>query len=217
MKTKSFLQELPACILVLSQIITAIFLYGSLPDVVPIHWNIRGEIDNYGDKAAIFLLPFVSLFIFIVMSLASNFDPKFKSQSESARNKFVLIKFAIVLLLTTIFANTIFSMMSQKMPNIRLILGAASIFIAFVGNYMGKFRPNSTVGFRIPGTWLDEEGWNKTNRMSGRLLVISGILSFFAVLFLPIIAGTISFIGLTIAATLAAFFYAFRLKRKQDL
>ena len=35
----------------------AAWLYPSLPEQIPTHWNIRGEIDGYGGKWTLFLFP----------------------------------------------------------------------------------------------------------------------------------------------------------------
>ena len=33
------------------------WLYSSLPDQIPTHWNIRGEVDGYGGKWTLFIFP----------------------------------------------------------------------------------------------------------------------------------------------------------------
>jgi hypothetical protein len=34
-----------------------VWLYGSLPEQIPTHWNIRGEVDGYGGKWSLFMFP----------------------------------------------------------------------------------------------------------------------------------------------------------------
>jgi len=43
--------------------------YGELPAQIPIHFNGRGEVDGYGPKVMLWLLPVVNLGVFGLMSL----------------------------------------------------------------------------------------------------------------------------------------------------
>ncbi len=53
-------------------IITAVY-YPRLPDVIPIHYNILGEPDNFGSKTNILSLPAVSTAVFFALSVLSRF------------------------------------------------------------------------------------------------------------------------------------------------
>ena len=35
------------------------FVWNELPDQVPMHWNMQGEIDRYGDKTELISIPFM--------------------------------------------------------------------------------------------------------------------------------------------------------------
>ncbi|UJL45374.1 DUF1648 domain-containing protein [Virgibacillus sp. NKC19-16] len=56
-----------AFILIITMFVYAIFMYSKLPDEVPIHFNAAGEADNWGGKGAIFMLPFISLPMFMLL------------------------------------------------------------------------------------------------------------------------------------------------------
>ena len=45
-----------------------------------------------------------------------------------------------------------------------------------IGNYLPKTRQNYTIGFKLPWTYANEENWNKTNRLSGVINIVIGIL-----------------------------------------
>ena len=49
--------------------LTSIVTYNYLPEQIPIHYNGFGEVDNYGKKTSIFLLPIISSFLFVILSL----------------------------------------------------------------------------------------------------------------------------------------------------
>lgn len=56
------------CFLALTFFIT-IKNYPKLPDRIPIHFNIEGEADRYGHRKWIFFTPFLSLVIFVSMTI----------------------------------------------------------------------------------------------------------------------------------------------------
>jgi uncharacterized membrane protein len=53
--------------------ILAITTYQSLPEIIPIHYGIKGQADDWGSKAAIFILPVISLVLIIGMSILNRF------------------------------------------------------------------------------------------------------------------------------------------------
>ena len=61
--------------------------------------------------------------------------------------------------------------------NISLFIGIfMGITYIIVGNYLPKTRQNYTIGFKLPWTYANEENWNKTNRLSGVINIVIGIL-----------------------------------------
>lgn len=46
-----------------------ILAWGKLPDEIPGHFNGLGEVDRWGAKIELFILPFIGLFLWIVMGL----------------------------------------------------------------------------------------------------------------------------------------------------
>ena len=44
-------KELPLIAIVLLPFIYLAYLWNDLPSKVPMHWNLKGEIDRYGDKS----------------------------------------------------------------------------------------------------------------------------------------------------------------------
>lgn len=56
------------CVFVLS-LIYALISWPTLPDKIPGHFNGLGEVDRWGSKYEIIILPIIGLFIFVLMSL----------------------------------------------------------------------------------------------------------------------------------------------------
>ena len=52
-------------ILVMALIITTFMYWGKAPDIVPTHFNFKGEIDVYGSKNTLFILLPIVIIIYI--------------------------------------------------------------------------------------------------------------------------------------------------------
>jgi uncharacterized membrane protein len=57
-----------------------------------------------------------------------------------------------------------------------LLPAALAIGIVILGNYMGKVRSNFFFGIRTPWTLSSDLSWNKTHRLGGKLLVLTGLV-----------------------------------------
>lgn len=74
-------------------LLVAIYLYIKLPETVPIHWNAAAQIDNWGRKETIFIIP-VS---FLLCSLL--FDKKFIQSHELSPIKQMLSELILIFVL----------------------------------------------------------------------------------------------------------------------
>ena len=52
-------RELPNIIIVLIPFIYLAYIYNGLPETVPTHWNWKGEIDDWGKKSTVIMIPFL--------------------------------------------------------------------------------------------------------------------------------------------------------------
>jgi uncharacterized membrane protein len=76
-----------------------------------------------------------------------------------------------------------------------------------IGNYLPKARQNYTIGIKIPWTLADEENWNRTHRLAGRLWVASGILMVTIGLTRVVAAEWLAGMVLTVALVPCAYSY----------
>lgn len=57
--------------------VLTITYYASLPDIIPIHYNLTGHVDGFGSKTSILTLPIVSTIIFIGLTILNKFPHVF--------------------------------------------------------------------------------------------------------------------------------------------
>ena len=78
MKT-SVQTELPLIGIVLVPFIYLAYVWEKLPEKVPVHWNIEGQVDRYGDKSELILIPLLlPLLIYVLFTIIPKIDPKGK-------------------------------------------------------------------------------------------------------------------------------------------
>lgn len=171
-------------ILIGISIIISIVTYPYLPDQVPTHWNIHGEVDDYSSKLfQALLLPGMLIFIYLIFILPKKIDPK-KENFKKFGSSYYIIMIATMLLFNIIQVITTLVALgySIDMPMvIRIVVG---VLLVVIGNYLPRARQNFFMGVRTPWTLSSEKVWDRTHRLSSKVFVIVGIIMTLSV-FLP--------------------------------
>lgn len=170
-------------ILILMSVIATAFIYSSLPEKIPSHWNIRGEIDSYNNKSFVWFTSLLPLGIYLLMIYIPEIDPRRESYKKHKKAYKVLMNILVPFLIA-IHWITIFAALGHQISVARIIPIGVGILFMVIGNYMGQIRPNYTFGIRIPWTLADETVWKKTHRVGSFAFILSG--------FIFIIAGIIN-------------------------
>lgn len=65
-----------------------LFIFGSLPDSLPMHYNAAGEVDGWGGKGIIFILPAISVAVYVGLSVLSRYPNRYNYPvAVTAENK----------------------------------------------------------------------------------------------------------------------------------
>lgn len=198
-------------IFILSLIVSIVSIF-YLPDQIPMHWNIHGEIDNYGSKFTIFMEPALILILWILMDVLRKADPKHKNY-QKFQKEYEHFKFAICLLIFALQIFTIavtFGIPVKIHVVIPFIIG---ILLAYVGNMMPKIKYNYFMGIKTPWTLNNEEVWFKTHRFAGKLWFIGGILAALSS-FLPSIWKMIVFVSIIFIISIIPIIYSYAISDK---
>lgn len=171
-------------------IIIALVALPYLPDQVPTHWGVNGEVDGYSSKYfGAFMAPFFMIIIYFSMVFAPRIDPKKKNYPKFNKNftgfKNVMITFFFGLHMATIIYSLGYEFSMDKF----IIIGVGCLF-AYIGNIMPQIKPNYFMGLRTPWTLDNEEVWVKSHRIGGKIMFVGGI----AILLSAFINGMTSFI-----------------------
>ena len=149
------------------------FLYGRLPDQVPIHFNLAGQADNYASKAfGAFILPLSLALGNVLLQFVLNNDPKREGgQPLREMSKWILPILSLVMTPMSLFIALGYDIRIERVLPVLLAL----LFLV-IGNYLPKCKHNYTVGIKIPWTLASEENWNRTHRFAGWVWTIASII-----------------------------------------
>ena len=188
------------CMIFIAIIIAvAAYLYPSLPEQIPTHWNFEGEVDDYTPKPwGVLVMPLAAVFIFLIMKLIPIISPKgFRTdQFTGVVNIFTvtLVGFMSVVALLVLLAAS-----GRDVHMNEMIFAGIGVLFIVLGNYLGKVRKNFFIGIRTPWTLASDEVWSRTHRLGGWIFVLIGFFMFLNAFFrFPEgwLIGTIVFVAL---------------------
>lgn len=199
---------------ILLMFLIGLIAYGHLPEEIPIHWNVSGEVDNYGSRAfGVFGIPLITLGVFMLFYFLPVLDPRRHNYAQFAKS-YRAIKLVTIVFMFMLYCATI--LYSLGVPvNISLVVNLlVGILFIIIGNYLGKVKHNYFVGIKTPWTLADEEVWRKTHRIAAPLMVLAGLI-FIAGAFIQHASVFIfSFVVLMIAVLIPTI-YSYLLFRKR--
>ncbi len=181
MKNKGYIMSSFLCLI---PVIIGLLLYNKLPDQMPIHWDINGEVNQYASKSfAILFPPIIVFFADLVTKFLIINSPK----SDGYPKKLLsLYKYFLPLLSMLILILELISVYYSEIEIVSVvILVFVGIMFVVIGNYLPKTKQNYVIGIKIPWTLNDEENWNKTHRLGGYTFVIGGFV-LMVIPFLPL-------------------------------
>ncbi|MEY2548797.1 MAG: hypothetical protein QOD64_1379 [Verrucomicrobiota bacterium] len=175
---KNKLNWLEAALLV-APLIALLALWNDLPARVPIHWNVRGQIDGWSSKTFMLLLPLLSLGIILLLHILPRFDPKLgRAAGGQGRMQSVLgiLRLALAAFFGVMFWMQLAAALGHSVAAGRIVPSATLLLLATIGNYSSNLRPNYFVGLRTPWTLESPETWRATHRLGGRLMFFGSVL-----------------------------------------
>ena len=101
---------------------------------------------------------------------------------------------------------------AKKGTAVSILLG---LLFVFLGNMMGKIKPNYFFGVRTPWTLADPDVWNRSHRLAGRLFFLAGLVTILSALLLPEAALFAVLMGSVLGAALATVLMSYLWYRKK--
>lgn len=201
-------KELPLIIIVLIPFLYLAYVWNSLPEKVPLHWNIDGEIDRYGDKSELILIPvLLPLLIYVLFTIIPRIDPKRKIKNMG--NKYTILKTIMTLFMSVLSMIIIYIALNQTIYNPNYIVLLIGILYAILGNYFKTLRANYFIGIKTPWTLENEIVWKETHKLAGKLWFAGGLIIVLTSMLLDKKTNFILFVIITVLITVIPVVYSY--------
>jgi len=194
-------------IIILVAFTASFFLYPSMSDKMPIHWDGNGNIDGYGSKVmGLFLMPGILAAVFLLFlaipKIAVYHENFKKFEKEYDFFKLAMTAFFILLYVFTLLPNFGYNINMNY-----FIFPAIALLFFSIGIILPKIKTNYFFGIRTPWTLSDQKVWNKTHEKAGPLFKFMGLI-FLVSIFLPGKVWII--ISVVLLSVIWIFYYSYR-------
>ena len=156
-------------------------------------------------------LPAILTFVNLICIIATSADPRRKNIS----NKMFSVVISIVPVCSLLCGICIYANALGYQISVESIMPVFVGILFFVlGFILPKCKQNYTIGIKLPWTLHDEENWNKTHKLAGKLWIYGGIIMIVSGLF----NSTFIFITIIFALVIIPTVYSFLIyKNKKSI
>ena len=198
-------------VLILLPMLLGLIVWDKLPESMPIHWGVDGKADGFGTPLTVVIfMPLLLLVLHWLGLWITAKDNGKNNQSGKVTGMVYWILPLISLLVCGVIYAAAFDYTLHMGAYVALLMG---IMFIFMGNYMPKCRPNRTIGIKIKWTLANEENWERTHRVAGKVWVSVGVL-LLPLAFLPMTAMLIAMFILVAVGVIIPTVYSYKLYKK---
>ena len=186
-------------ILIIITFLIGIALYPSLPDEIPTHWNVEGEVDGTMPVLlGLFLLPAMMAGISALLIIMPRFDPKY-ARYEEFQGSYDGVALLLNLFLFILFIITILWSVGIEVPMNQVMSLMFALLMAGIAFFIRNVKQNWFGGIRTPWTMESEEVWDETHKRGFRVFLVIAVFCLFGVIIpeyaylfilLPVIIGS---------------------------
>lgn len=204
----AFKKEWYNIIMLLLPFIAIPFLWSHLPEQVPIHWNLQGEMDDYGSKTfGLFFIPLLNIGLYLLLLYVPKIDPKKRIMVN--QKPIPVIRTLLVFFLFAVHCWMISIALGYQLASSNWMMPGIAVMFLIIGNYMRTIQPNYFIGIRVPWTLEDEDNWRQTHQMASYLWVVGGLLLLILYPFLNTQVYSSFFMVVAIAISIIPCIYSF--------
>ncbi|MCP1165957.1 MULTISPECIES: SdpI family protein [Bacillus] len=185
-----------------------------LPEEVPSHWNLAGEVDGHMSKMGMMIFDVaIMVFIYALLTLLPKIDPKHENYEKFSKG-YNVINYSVLFLLFLVSIIGIGAGLGYDIPMNSTPHILVGLLFIVIGNYLPQCKPNYFVGIKTPWTLSNEEVWRKTHRFSGKVFVALGIIMMLSI-FAPVVWKGFLIIGIIIGAVGLTMGYSYVAYKKE--
>ena len=198
-------------VVILLPMLFGVIYWNQLPATMVSHWGVGNVADGTAPKAfLVFGTPLILLAIqWLLLWLSFKLDKK-----NTQNPKLVAICYSIIPAVSVAIHAMIYAVAMENEWNYFALLPVfvGGLFM-FIGNYMPKTTRNRTMGIKISWTLGNDENWNKTHRLGGKIYFWGGLVVLASSL-LPMKASIAVLITMLLVLILVPVVYSYSIYKK---
>jgi len=216
-------------------VIAAAVAMNFLPDVVPINYNVFGEVGGRGSKCWLFLFPLIAVIASVVWSIYIRAREKRLNAADEKTT--ARMKNNGKVLFVILLAYEVFVLVGQAVMTVHLIsMGednsgampaglssvlccALGVLYVVIGNIIPKARLGAVLGVRTKWSMKNERAWQYSNRFGGAALFTAGVLIIAEALIfrgMTVLYILLGIIAVAVAATVIYSYHAYKKSVPED-
>lgn len=162
-------------------LVISIFAFSLLPEQIPVHFNLAGEVDRWGSRLEIFILPILVAVIGLLYRRWVEWT--LRRQTQNSSRALYIAGCAMLAIFNGIFfvmLYTSFASVDRMAVSGEAIMRITNLLIGLslipLGNVMPKVKRNGVFGLRTKWSMANDTCWNLSQRFGGLSFVITGCL-----------------------------------------
>ena len=198
-------------VVILLPALFGLVMWNQLPDNMVSHWGADGVADGTASKGFIvFGMPLILLTLQWLMLLVESVMQKNNPQNQ----KIVSIMYGIVPTTSLVVHIFIYSAALEKdWDMFSLIPVLIGVLFLYIGNYLPKTIRNRTMGIKLKWTMGNDENWQKTHRLGGKLWFLGGLAMLVSAL-LPVKLAVAVMIVVIVLSVVVPTIYSYSIYKK---
>ena len=170
------MRKLVAPFFILGAIAFSIAVWSRLPERMPVHWGLNGQVDRYGSRLeAAFFFPAMMLLVWLLLRFLPRIDPRRANYAKFADTYDLLVN-SFVALFAVMHVALLGAALGWPVSMERVVPALIGVQFIILGNVLPRARPNWWFGIRTPWTLSNDRVWMRTHRVAGYLLAGAGVV-----------------------------------------
>lgn len=170
---KRLVHELPSLGLLAVAAGLSTWAWTRVPNRMPVHWDLAGEVDRYGSRIeGLLVVPLLAASMYALLLAL----PYLGLDHEPFKRAYDVLRTTILAYLVAVHVLIVAVGLGHHVDLIAAVGGLSGLLFLIIGNTMGKLRQNAYAGVRTPWTLTSRLSWTKTHRLTGLLFVGTGLV-----------------------------------------
>ncbi|MBR6403408.1 MAG: DUF1648 domain-containing protein [Eubacterium sp.] len=175
-------------------LLVTIWVLQYLPDSVPMHYDLAGNIDRWGSRNESLVMPIIIIFVALMFSfIVKHYENVLMDETDEKKIKSILTNIKVINITSLVTAvgmgiihlTSIYGAYARANEGgllLEIEEGRAScislgIIFFILGNYIPKTRMNYVIGVKTSWSMYNDNTWRKSNLIGGITFAIAGVLT----------------------------------------